>query len=432
MTTDPRLKQVHARAAIAAAIVLAAGACAPPNGTVPSPSGTPTPAASQAAVSSVKLGFLSPTTGFLSALGIDMRRGWELYWEQNGTSVGGTTVELVFEDDTADPDVALAKARRLVEEEQVDVMAGPITAATAYAVADYVAGQGIPSFHISGADDLTQRRFDPLVMRVGYTSSQSNFPAGQWAFDQGYKTAITVCADYAFGWESCGGFVQAFVDAGGTITDQLWPPLGNQDFSSYVTQIQAASPDAVFIGSPGGPDAILFYQAWLDFGLKDEIPLIGNCCFADQVLIRDLGADSLAIKSFSYWVEGRESPVVQAFVQDYEAKYGEIPSLYSAGSYLMAEVIANALEKTGGRVEGAAFVEAARQLTLEDSVYGPITFDDTNNIIGPVYLEEVAERADGKLWNVVESTYPDVSQFWTYGKDAFLQQPVFSRDFTGQ
>jgi len=85
------------------------------------------------------------------------------------------TVETVYEDDAGDPDVALTKARRLVEEEGVQLTAGPILANTAYAVADYVSSQGIPSFHITGADDLTQRQFDPLVLRVGYTSSQSNF-----------------------------------------------------------------------------------------------------------------------------------------------------------------------------------------------------------------------------------------------------------------
>ena len=75
-------------------------------------------------------------------------------------------------------------------------MAGPILANTAYAVADYVADAGIPTFQITGADDLTQRQFDPLVLRAGYTSSQSNFPAGQWAYDQGHRNAVTICPDY--------------------------------------------------------------------------------------------------------------------------------------------------------------------------------------------------------------------------------------------
>ena len=95
----------------------------------------------------------------------------------------------------------------------------------------------------------------------------------------------------------------------------------------------------------------------------------------------------------------------------------------------MADVVARTLEETGGAIEGTDFITAARGLSLDDSVYGAITFDDTNNPVGPVYQTVVAEREDGTYWNVVEETFDEVSQFWTYGKETFLEQPVFSRDF---
>jgi branched-chain amino acid transport system substrate-binding protein len=404
------------------ALTVAASACAPDEDTGGGEAG-----------GTVKLGFISPVTGFVAALGTDMRRGWEMYWQQNGGKAGDVAVQTVFEDDTGDPEVALTKARRLVEQEQVQLVAGPILANTAYAVAGYVAGKGLPTVQMTGADDLTQRKFNPLVLRVGYTSSQSNFPAGQWAYDQGHRTAVTICPDYAFGWESCGGFVSAFVKAGGKIEKQVWHPLGTQDFSTYVAQARQANPDVVFIGSAGGPDAILFYKSWTGFGLKDRIPLVGNCCFADQVFLREVGEEALGLQSFTYWSEGRDSPAVQNFVKAYEQQHKEIPSLYAAGAYMMAQVVAEALKKTGGRIEGADFINAARQVSLSDSLYGALTFDDTNNVVGPVYRTRVARRDDGTLlWSVVEQTFPEVSQFGTEGKEAFLEHPVFSRDYTGQ
>jgi branched-chain amino acid transport system substrate-binding protein len=403
------------------ALTVAASACAPDEDTGGGEAG-----------GTVKLGFISPVTGFVAALGTDMRRGWEMYWQQNGGKAGDVAVQTVFEDDTGDPEVALTKARRLVEQEQVQLVAGPILANTAYAVAGYVAGKGLPTVQMTGADDLTQRKFNPLVLRVGYTSSQSNFPAGQWAYDQGHRTAVTICPDYAFGWESCGGFVSAFVKAGGKIEKQVWHPLGTQDFSTYVAQARQANPDVVFIGSAGGPDAILLYKSWTGFGLKDRIPLVGNCCFADQVFLREVGEEALGLQSFTYWSEGRDSPAVQNFVKAYEQQHKEIPSLYAAGAYMMAQVVAEALKKTGGRIEGADFINAARQVSLSDSLYGALTFDDTNNVVGPVYRTRVARRDDGTLWSVVEQTFPEVSQFGTEGKEAFLEHPVFSRDYTGQ
>jgi branched-chain amino acid transport system substrate-binding protein len=378
----------------------------------------------------VTVGFISPVTGFVAALGTDMRRGWDLYWELNGNTVGDVTVRTVYEDDAGDPEIALTKARRLVEQEGVDIVAGPVLANTAYAVGSYVASQGIPSLHITGADDLTQRQLDPHILRVGYTSSQSNFAAGQWAYDEGYRRAVTLCPDYAFGWESCGGFVTAFTAAGGTV-EQLWHPLGTQDFSTYVSQVKELAPDVVFVGSAGGPDAILLYDAWQDFGLT-ETPLIGNCCFADQVFLREVGSRASGVRSFMYWAEGRDSPEVRKFVTEYEKRHNEIPSMYAAGSYLMAQVVAATLEKTGGVVDGTAFVDAAADLSFSDSVYGPFTFDDHNNIVGPVYLTEVVERDGGGYWNVPVKTFEKQSQFWTMSADEYLRQPVFSRDYTGQ
>jgi branched-chain amino acid transport system substrate-binding protein len=376
----------------------------------------------------VTVGFVSPVTGFAAALGTDMKRGWDLYWELNGDKVGDVTVKTVYEDDAGDPEVALTKAKRLVEKEGVDLVAGPVLANTAYAVASYVASQGIPTLQITGADDLTQRQHDPNILRAGYTSSQSNFPGGQWSYDQGYRTAVTICPDYAFGWESCGGFVSAFTAAGGKVTKQLWNPLGTQDFSTYVSQIKQIKPDVVFIGSAGGPDAILFYNSWLDFGAND-IPLVGNCCFADEVFLREVGDKATGVKSFTYWAEGRDSAAVKTFVDAYEKAHEEIPSLYAAGSYLMAQITAETLTKTDGKVDDS-FITTASGLTFDDSVYGPISFDEYNNVVGNVYVTEVKPRGDGAFWNVPVQTFEKSSQFWNKDPKAYLEQPVFSRDFT--
>src|SRR5690606_29085939 len=275
----------------------------------------------------VKVGFLSPVTGPVAAAGIEMREGWELYWQEHGETVGEITVETIFEDDAGNPDTALTKAKRLIEEEQVDVIVGPLLANTALAVADYVTRAGIPSLQpVTAADDLTQRKHHPLLLRAGsYTGSQMNFPGGQWAYEQGHRRAITLCPDYAFGWESCAGFVRAFTAAGGEIVDQLWFPLGTQDFSPYVTEMSGTDADIAFVVTAGGADGPTFLRAFHEFGLKDELPLLTNCCAMDQATLRDVGELAEGIHSVSYWAEGRDSPVVQEFVQAYKESYGKLP-----------------------------------------------------------------------------------------------------------
>jgi branched-chain amino acid transport system substrate-binding protein len=409
--------------AVLAAVGLALVACAPPSDSDSKvgESGT------------VKVGFLSPVTGTAAAAGTEMREGWELYWEQHGTTVAGTKVETVFEDDAGNPDTALTKAKRLIEDEQVQVIVGPLLANTALAVSDYVTREGVPSLQpVTAADDLTQRKQHPLMLRAGsYTGSQMNFPGGKWAYEEGYRKAVTLCPDYAFGWESCAGFVRAFTQAGGQIVKQLWFPLGTQDFSPYVTELGSAGADIAFVATAGGADGARFIKAFNTFGLKGKLPLLTNCCLVDQPTLRDAGPEAEGVYSVSYWAEGRDSPAVKKFVDGYKQKYGKIPSLNAAGGYITAEVFAKALEKLGGKAEAEALIAAARELTFADSLYGPLKYDEMNNPVGPVYIRRVEKNSDGEYWNVVVKTYDNVSQFWTFDKDEYLKQPPYDRNNTG-
>lgn len=381
----------------------------------------------------IRIGFIAPLTGTIAAPGTDMRKGWEFYWNENGEEIAGHPVEYFVEDTTGDPSVALNRVQRLVEEEDVDMVVGPVAANVALAVAEYLIRQGIPSIQaVAAADDLTQRDFNPLVLRLGSTSSsQNSHPAGEWAYEQGHRTAVTICPDYAFGHESCGGFARTFKDAGGEVVEALWNPLGTQDFSSYVADIQAADPDVAYVGQTGG-DAPRFVQAWSDFGLKDQIEFIGNSTITEQAVLRGMGPEAIGLKSFSYYAESRDAPATTEFVDAYsEANDGEIPSLYSAGAYTAAQWIDQALEEAGGDASDTdAFVEAAQSISLETPL-GPMELDEYNNPIYTAYLREVQERDDGQLWNVVLEEYPDTSQFWTYDPEEYLEDPVYSRDFQG-
>lgn len=406
----------------------------------PASSSANAPAASSGAADgetssgTVKVGFLSPVTGTVAAAGTEMREGWDLYWEQHENKAGGLTIQTVYEDDAGNPDTALSKAKRLIDDENVQVMVGPLLANTALAVSDYVTGHGIPSLQpVTAADDLTQRKANPLMIRSGaYAGSQMNFPGGQWAHDEGYRTAVTLCPDYAFGWESCGGFVKAFVAAGGTIVKQLWFPLGTSDFSTYVNQLGSAGADMAYVAVAGGADGPRFIKTYSDFGLTDSLPMLANCCMTDQAILRDAGAAAEGILSVSYYAEGRESTAMTEFIKGYQAKHDKLPGLYAAGSYLTAQVLDKALQKTGGADDGEALIAAARAVTFDDSLYGPLTFDDMNNPVGPVYIRQVEKNPDGGYWNVPIKTYDDVSQFWTFDKDEYLKNPAFSRDYTGQ
>jgi branched-chain amino acid transport system substrate-binding protein len=379
------------------------------------------------------VGVLAPMTSWAGAIGVDMQQGWDMYWNENDDTAGDYTINTIWQDTASDPDTALSKAHLLVEENDVDVVVGPLLASEGLVVGDYLNQAGVANLAQTAADDLTQRLASPLVVRTGsYSGSQMTYPAGAWAAEEGYKTAATLCVDYAFGWESCGGFVSAFTEAGGTVSTQLWYPGDASDLSGYVSQLASLDVDVIFIGSAGGTDSSNFLRSASDFGLLSTTPIINNCCTTDQAILQDVGDIALGQISVSNWAEGNDDPTVAAFVSKYEDEYGVLPSSYAYGMYATAQMLAQAIESSDTKLTGEDLVTAVKAVDLSSTIIGGGSLDEYGNIVGPVFLRKVVAREDGTLWNAVEKTFDDVSQFWTFDPKAFLANPSFSQEFQAQ
>lgn len=429
MTNTARGRR-HAVACLSlvAAAAMALTACAPPGAE---------PAADEPAAGgdtgTLTVGYISPTTGNFAVAGQEMVDGWNLYWDLNGSKADDIEIKTIVEDDAGNPETSLTKARKLVEQDKVDIIVGPLIANTALAVAEYTASVGIPNLHpVAASDDLTQRNANDLTVRTGSMGgSQANYPGGEWAATEGgYDTAVTLCADYAFGWESCAGFVQGFTQNGGEVLEQIWFPNSTTDFSTYVSQIQAVDADVVYVATAGGAPGPNFLNAYLDLGL-DLDKVLTNCCAADQGTLRAMGDRILGLKSISYWAEGRDSEAVAEFIEAYkEFSGGKIPGAYVAGGYMTASLVASVL-KEKGLVTGSDLVEAIADYTFEDSIFGRVSWDDYNQMIGPVYVREVEKLDDGNLYNVPIATMEDVDQWLGRDPEAAMQQPTYSQDFQG-
>ena len=410
--------------AVGAVAALALTACAPP--------GAAPEAETKTETGTLKVGYISPITGNFAIAGQEMVDGWDLYWELNGTEVNGVTVETIVEDDAGNPETSLTKAKKLVELDKVDVVVGPLLANTALAVAAYTSSVGVPNLHpVAAADDLTQRSANDFTLRTGSMSgSQMHFPGGVWAADEGHKTAVTLCPDYAFGWESCAGFSQGFEQNGGEVTEQYWFPNGTSDFSTYVSQIKAAGADIAFVATAGGAPGPDFLRSFLGLGLGGSQELLMNCCSMDQATLRALGGEVEGFHSVSNWAEGRDSDVVREFNEAYGKKFdGKIPSLNVAGGYQTASLVAGVLEKNG-YLTGTELVDAISNITLEDSILGKAAFDDYNNLVAPVYIREVQE-IDGKFYNVPIETFEAVDQWLGRSPKEALAQENYSQSFQG-
>ena len=131
----------------------------------------------------IKIGFISPLSGGMAANGKDMLTGIELYLEEIGYQAAGRKIELLVEDDEANPATSLTKTRKLVEKDGVHIMTGGLMASTAYALAPYIDSKEIPmTYPIMSADDITQRKIPKWIVRTGWASCQPHQPFGEYAY----------------------------------------------------------------------------------------------------------------------------------------------------------------------------------------------------------------------------------------------------------
>ena len=378
----------------------------------------------------VRVGLPVPLTGFVAESAQEMVEGFELYLEQNGGKLGGLEVDLIVEDTQTKPETALTKMRKLVENDKVHFVVGYLLAFEGYAVRDYAHDNKTPLFlPIVAADDLTQRQSSPYIVRMIWTSSQPNHPFGEYAFKTlGFKKIVTVGQDYAFGWESVGGFQRTFEAAGGQVVQKLWVPLDAPDHGPYVSQIRR-DVDAVFALVVGG-HIPKFMKTYQDFGLKDQIPLIGANIMTDEDVLKHMGSEALGVVTSHSYAATLKRPQNVAFVKAFQDKHNKDPSYYAEAMYTAALWMDKALAKTGMPNDALKLIDAVKNVDLTDAPRSALKLDSRNNPIETIYIRKVVEKKNGKgLENEVIGSVPNVGQFWNIDPDKYLAGPLYSRDF---
>ena len=237
----------------------------------------------------------------------------------------------------------------------------------------------------------------------------------------------TITLDYAFGWESVGGFQRAFEAEGGRVTQKMWTPVSVHDFAPYLAQIsrEVDAVYALFLGRT----ALQFLRQYAEYGLKSRIPLIGGGTITDEHVLPFMGDEALGIVTALHYSAALDNPANRVFVPAYRARYGKLPSYYSESMYTGGKWVIAAIEALRGRVEDREALVAALRAAMPTGLpRGPVELDEYGNPIENVYVRRV-ERVNGELQNTVIATFPRVSQFWKYNPADYLRQPLYSRRF---
>lgn len=357
----------------------------------------------------IKIGALLPSTGVYASLGENVLNGMNLYFEEQNWEVAGKKIEIIHEDSEADPQVSLRKLRKFIEQDKIDILTGPISTAVAYAIRDEVEKNKLP-FLVShaGGNDLTRGKRSDYIWRSSFSSWQIGYSMGEWAYKNVGKRIYLTAADYAFGHEVVTAFKESYTKAGGEIVEEVYPPLGNNDYSSYLGKMNRDDIDGIYAFFAGS-DAVRFVQQYEQFGLKGKIPLIGSGWLVAEDVRPQQALSPDGIKSSIFWDYSLDTEENKKFVEAYEKKYNKRPSIESAEGYDAAMIMAKAIESLDGDVSNPEkLLEAVSSVEL-NSPRGPIKFDkETHHIIQNLYIVETSV-VNGATENKVIDTIPKLA-----------------------
>lgn len=353
------------------------------------------------AAAPVKIGLLVSYSKVYGQLGEDITNGMTLYLDKVNWTGGNRKMTWVREDEEIDPQVGVRKARKLIEADQVDIMTGIVSTATAYAIRDMV--HNAKTFLLvsnAGGNLLTRARKSPYIFRASFTSWQVSYPFGKWFYANVAREAALSAANYGFGTESIAAFKETFLASGGKVTGEVLPPLNNTDYAPYIAQIQKAGGEGSY-HFYSGSDAVRFIQQAAQYGLMKSNRVSGAGFMVEQDVLPAEGASALGIYSPLHWALTLQNPVNLAFIREYRARFKRDASVFAMQGYDAARVIVEALNKSGGDVSNKDRLAEAMAGVRFDSPRGPFEFDpNTHNVVQTVYVRQV-RRVGNDIANVV-------------------------------
>ena len=348
------------------------------------------------AADKVKVGFVSTLSGPSSALGVDIRDGFQLAVKLNGGKLGGLPAEVIVGDDQFKPEVAKQLFERNVKRDKVDFMTGVVfsnimLAALPEALDNkviYISPNAAPS-SIAGKD------CNPRFFAVSWPNDAYHEAAGAFANQRDLKNAYLLAPNYQAGKDSLAGFKRTFK---GQVVAETYTKLGQLDYAAELAEIRAAKPQALYIFLPGGM-GINFIKQFVGAGLSKDIMLLLPGFSADQDVINPVGPAMAGLFNTAHWSPDLANAANQKFVAEFQKEYKRVPTLYASQGYDAALLISAAVRDVKGKLEDQDAVRKALRNAKFESVRGAFRFNKNQYPIQNYYVRTVGSDGKGGLIN---------------------------------
>ena len=346
-----------------------------------------------------KIGVVYPQSGPNAAFGNDLKRGWDLWLQQNQGLLGQYVADVVPADEGTTPQAATAAVQKLLQTDKVDIVIGLVDDAAALAVIPLmVAARKLLLVAGSGAADVTKKARNAYIWRTSYSEPQLAAPLGtQLAQSDARDGVYIVASSDVQTTATIAGFQVAFESAGGRVagTARLAPGAAP---ARTITLIQRAKPKATYLALDPA-DAAAFIKAYAQANLAATIPLYGSGPITEGAVLTEEGAAATGVQSTLHYSDQLTTPANTAFVTAYKAAYQDAPSCFSVHGYDTARVLDGALGEDTKLLDGDTLSNQMGKGTNYDSPRGRWKFDEGGPLQN-VYLRKVQD-VGGALANGV-------------------------------
>jgi len=349
-----------------------------------------TPALAQAPI---KIGYVTSFSGPVGTLGQDMYDGFMLLVEQNGGKLGGVPVQILKEDDQFKPEVGTQVVQKLIEKENVPIIAGIGGSNVMMAVYKPITEKQV--FLIggnAGPSPMAGAQCSPYFFSASWQGDGIAEVVGKYATDKGYKSMVLIAPNYQAGKDTLTGFKRFYK---GEVVEEIYTGLTQPDFSAEIAQIAAKKPDAVYAFFPGSL-GVNFVRQYQQAGLLKTLPLLTSGV-VDGITLPALKETAVGVIAGQFWAPDTDNPTSKAFVDAFEKKFNRIPSNFAAQGYDSALLLDSAIGKVKGNVADKKAFEAALKAGTAKSVRGTLKFNNNHFPINDWYVFEVAKDGKGRV-----------------------------------
>jgi ABC-type branched-subunit amino acid transport system substrate-binding protein len=236
----------------------------------------------------IKVGVLAPLSGPLTPYGDFLKKGVEVGAELINRKGGilGRQVQVLVEDDKTDPAAAAERAKKLLQQDRVDVLMGTISSATTLAVIPLAEQAKVPYMYVVEGEDKTCTRdgkTSPYIFGNGETPEQKFINFVPFMLQNFGKRYYFVGSDYVFPHFVNSIGIRMLKEQGGEVVGEDYAPLGTNNFSTIITKIERSNPDVIFT-SVVGTDGVAFLQQLRQFGLDKKMKITGFPSFSTSTV----------------------------------------------------------------------------------------------------------------------------------------------------